>query len=315
MVHYKDNRLIDGKPRRVVIDEEGNITNRQPSKEELKGLEWAYHQGKQGCIPVYTDEELLNYLKKFYYDNGRAPKRREFEIHPDYPGKTTYCRRFGSWKNALEKAGILDKMEHVRIYTSEEISDSLFQFYETYGQIPKYNDFRNGAMSIHASTILRRFGTWNNALKTVGLDPDTLIKKGIGVNNSNNKGRRFELYVGESFNEIYEDLSGKNHKSSLDGICPNGLLYEAKSSSFDRGCWDYHFYNSEKERVRWYYLGAFDAYFEKLLYVWRVPSDVIVGERLYVGLTKRSQFNVENMKRYEITDIFLKTLKEKNITW
>jgi len=72
-------------------------------------------------------------------------QEKEFEIHPDYPGKTTYCNDW-SWKNALEKAGILDKMEHVRIYTSEEISDSLFQFYETYGQIPKYNDFRNGAI-------------------------------------------------------------------------------------------------------------------------------------------------------------------------
>jgi len=50
--------------------------------------------------------------------------------------------------------------------------------------------------------------------KNCRIRSDTLIKKGIGVNNSNNKGRRFELYVGESFNEIYEDLSGKNHKSS-----------------------------------------------------------------------------------------------------
>ena len=31
-------RLIDGKPRKVIIDEIGNIINRNPTKEDLLGL-------------------------------------------------------------------------------------------------------------------------------------------------------------------------------------------------------------------------------------------------------------------------------------
>jgi len=57
----------------------------------------------------------------------------------------------------------------------------------------------------------------------------------------------------------------------LDGICPNGLLYEAKSSSFI-GVAGLSLLQYEKERVRWYYLGAFDAYFEKLCMYGGVPK-------------------------------------------
>lgn len=39
MKYYKDHRIIDGKSRQVIIDETGKIINRNPSKDELKGLE------------------------------------------------------------------------------------------------------------------------------------------------------------------------------------------------------------------------------------------------------------------------------------
>lgn len=39
MIYYTSIRLIDGKPRKVIVDETGKIVNRTPSKEEVKGLE------------------------------------------------------------------------------------------------------------------------------------------------------------------------------------------------------------------------------------------------------------------------------------
>lgn len=36
---YKAYRIVDGKPRWIIVDENGNIVNRNPSKCELKGLE------------------------------------------------------------------------------------------------------------------------------------------------------------------------------------------------------------------------------------------------------------------------------------
>ncbi len=39
MTEYKSYRFIDGKARWVIVNENGNIINRNPSKEELKGIE------------------------------------------------------------------------------------------------------------------------------------------------------------------------------------------------------------------------------------------------------------------------------------
>ena len=39
MTYYKSWRLIDGKPRLVIVDETGNIVNRNPTEDELKGLD------------------------------------------------------------------------------------------------------------------------------------------------------------------------------------------------------------------------------------------------------------------------------------
>ena len=35
-MEYKSNRIIDGKPKWVIIDENGDIVNKNPSKEKLK---------------------------------------------------------------------------------------------------------------------------------------------------------------------------------------------------------------------------------------------------------------------------------------
>lgn len=36
MTEYKSHRIIDGKQKLVVVDENGKIINRKPNKEELK---------------------------------------------------------------------------------------------------------------------------------------------------------------------------------------------------------------------------------------------------------------------------------------
>jgi len=62
--HYKSYRIIDGKPRWVIVDETSKIVNRNPSKDELKGLK-TEPRFFRDTIKKYTDRELLNYLIKF----------------------------------------------------------------------------------------------------------------------------------------------------------------------------------------------------------------------------------------------------------
>lgn len=93
-------RIIDGKPRKVIIDENGDIINRNPNKEELKGLK-RESSNKQ----LYTDEEyLLRCLRVSYEENKRIPKVKDFVNNPKYPCYNIYVKVFGSWDNAIKEA-------------------------------------------------------------------------------------------------------------------------------------------------------------------------------------------------------------------
>jgi len=53
-------------------------------------------------VKKYTDEELLDYLIRFYKKYGRAPVIEDFKNNPEYPSPATYWNRFGNWSNALK---------------------------------------------------------------------------------------------------------------------------------------------------------------------------------------------------------------------
>lgn len=64
-----------------------------------------------------TDEELIEYLEELGDELGFPPTYEGFQDYGDYAA-ATYQRRFGSWKNAIEKAGF-DPEHHLRIRIDE----------------------------------------------------------------------------------------------------------------------------------------------------------------------------------------------------
>jgi len=101
MVYYKSVRLINGKPKKVVVDETGKIINNNPSREDLRCVE-RYHSKRQ----KYTDEQLLEFLIQYEKENGRAPARDYFNNDPRYPSAGAYVLHFGCWQRALKLAGL-----------------------------------------------------------------------------------------------------------------------------------------------------------------------------------------------------------------
>lgn len=423
MTYYIDIRIIDGKPRKVIIDDTGKVINRNPVKDELKDLEKeSYVKNKKllctdeellGCLrqfyeengrsptirdfinnpeypssktyknhfgswnsaikmagldtnygkrgQLYTNRQLLEYLKKFYEDNGRVPFHYDFNNNPKYPSFNTYIDHFGSWNSAIEKVGL--QVNRFTNMTDEELLGSLRQFYEENGRVPSHRDFNNNpiypsfgvfidrfgswnnALEITGlqinrfshttdeelleylkqfyeengrpptkrnfnnnprypcfTTYIDRFGSWHNSLKLVELDIDTMVRKGI-IETSRQKGRFFEIYVLEHFTEDTIDVAGDNCTSPFDGICPKGQIYDAKSSAIvDNLYW--YFRLNKGEGIDFYYLGAFDKDFKKLLHVWRIPGDLTESTVLYIGLYSNRRYNLENMKEFEITDKF-----------
>jgi hypothetical protein len=105
---YTSIRIVDGKPRKVIVDENGKVINRNPSKDELKKLEICPKDDYKRNRPwnSYTDEELLNYLTQFHEKYERVPIRRDFANNPEYPSYETYRIRFGSFQKALILVGL-----------------------------------------------------------------------------------------------------------------------------------------------------------------------------------------------------------------
>ena len=94
--------------------------------------------GKQnGSIssqPRYTEKELLNYLVSKATELGRTPSNKEIRISPD-----TYIRRFGSYNNAVIKAGLVPNVQYPKsFYEKDRQAVTLSLRY----QILKRDEFR-----------------------------------------------------------------------------------------------------------------------------------------------------------------------------
>lgn len=244
MTYYKSYRIIDGKPRWVIVDEAGNIINRNPSKEELKYLNSENKDGRSNPRPFlrYKKEALLECLIRFYRENGRIPVIADFTNNSEYPSYVTYYNSFGSWINAL---------------------------------------------------------------KLAGLDVDLMGRQG-----SSYKARLSEIKVRDHFKQHPIDLAGENRNSPCDGICPNGKTYDVKSSTLAKDRERYHFNtnNKYKEHIEIYYLLALNDD-GTIKHAWRIGGELVEKDFFHVGLNSNYEFNIENMKEYDITNKFKDIIK------
>lgn len=135
MKKYKDYRIIDCRPRWVIVENE-KIINKNPTKEELVHLE------QELCEWRYSDRELLEYLIKFYEENRKSPKAIDSDCSLKYPSHMTYLRRFGSWNNALKMAGL--QIHNLRI-TDNDLLKYLTNFWEEKRRPPVWYDFKNNS--------------------------------------------------------------------------------------------------------------------------------------------------------------------------
>jgi len=99
-------------------------------------------------------------------------------------------------------------------------------------------------------------------------------------------------------------LAGENQNSPCDGICPNGMSYDVKSSKLHGNAYyNFHTNNKYKDKIQLYYLLGFNKDYTDFNYAWRIPGwNVVEKDFLTVGLGSNYEFNIENMKEYEITD-------------
>lgn len=248
----------------------------------------------------YTNDELLDSLKRFFEENGRVPTSKDFLNNSKYPSFSAVVNRFGSWNGALIKA----KLEISRqYYTDNELLNILRRYYTETGEIPTYNEFLSNKKYPSSVCFAEHFGTWNNALKLAGMDIDMLIREGK-LDNKYHKGRLGELTILDSFKtDGAIDLSGNNALSIFDGICPKGKTYDVKSSKLiGTGGYLFHFMNKKKQKIEYFFLCAFNEDFSKLLHVWLIPNILVNNKgHIWINNSSRGEFNIYNMEMYEVT--------------
>lgn len=105
-LHRLDDRL-GRSPTKVDMDEHGQYSSKTYS-DRFGSWNDALQQAMLDLTQELSDRELLRELERVADELGHAPSSNEMrEIGKHRP--VTYHRRFGSWVNALEEAGLADR--------------------------------------------------------------------------------------------------------------------------------------------------------------------------------------------------------------
>lgn len=156
-------------------------------KRAIKNGTWKKHpmlkdedKNLRGICP----DQLLDLIKKAHSHYGYTPSYAEFmAYHQTNRFATPIRRTFGSWKNAVEKAGFTPKkrgysMEGGRIkYDSEELVDILATFYEENKRCPTLSDHKRGFLPTWG-TYVRHFGSMAEARRRAGIKNYMLTRGG-----------------------------------------------------------------------------------------------------------------------------------------
>jgi len=112
-------------------------------------------------------EELLTELQNLSNRLGRSPTREELASMSKYSAEP-YKYEFGSWNDALRAAN-LPVVKRARL-TEDELLDELRRVADKLGESPSVAQMATIGQ-IYPSVYIKRFGSWNNAVETAGLDP------------------------------------------------------------------------------------------------------------------------------------------------
>jgi hypothetical protein len=116
----------------------------------------------------FSEEDLIEALKKLVELLGRTPRARDADADPDVPCHSTYVNRFGSWRKALEAADIpLDPRNTG--YDRETLLSHLRELAETLGRTPMHRDLKRTDGPCKPTYALH-FGSWRKAVAEAGLE-------------------------------------------------------------------------------------------------------------------------------------------------
>lgn len=114
----------------------------------------SFKKSREEILTAITD--TANKLQK------QVLTRQEFVAHTgitDGPVR----REFGSWKSALEAAGLTQSSLGKR-YTDEQCFENMLSVWTHYGRPPQHDEMNEAPSVVGSKAYIRRWGTWRKAL-------------------------------------------------------------------------------------------------------------------------------------------------------
>jgi len=121
--------------------------------------------------PCWSDQEILAALRRFAEREGRPPTEGDWKTNgTDHPGRVTARNHFGSWRAALEAAGLSSERDH---WDRELILEAIRRFARRHGHPPSSEEwrFKGPERNPTAAVVRRHFGSFTAALAGAGFDP------------------------------------------------------------------------------------------------------------------------------------------------
>ena len=121
-------------------------------------------------MPRYTDQQLIDSIKRTAEQLGHTPTMAEFRALDGTPDVLTVTRRLGSWRKALERAGLkaTPKMKP-HAYPDSELIEHLHRSARILGRAPRKGELATIEGFPNEVTYAKRFGSWKGALAQAGI--------------------------------------------------------------------------------------------------------------------------------------------------
>ena len=114
-------------------------------------------------LPEYTDEAILQETRRVAGLSVPAPLTTlEFNRYAKV-ASCTVARRFGSWQEALKKAGV-ELSKFGRRYSEYEYFENILAVWTHHGRQPRRREMNMHPSLISGQSYKRKFGTWTKAL-------------------------------------------------------------------------------------------------------------------------------------------------------
>ena len=131
---------------------------------------------KQADIGINNEHDiaksdLLDELIRLSDELGRAPTSRDMADKGKY-GTSNYPSKFGSWNDAVREAGLEPSRE--REVSRKKLLDEIKRVAGKLGYAPTTTQMKHHA-DYGVTTYLKRFGTWNDAVREAGFEPMRVV--------------------------------------------------------------------------------------------------------------------------------------------